>query len=102
MIILGSTEPVAISTSAEALIEFQRPEAACSGPQFAESHFAESHFAGAGEEPKYGALLANQADDTQAWFETDEWQRGEAEADADIAAGRVTRYDSEQAFFDAL
>jgi antitoxin MazE len=35
----------------------------------------------------------------QAWFWTDRWQKMEAEADADIAAGRVTRYDSVDAMF---
>jgi antitoxin PrlF len=29
-------------------------------------------------------------DSTQAWFWTPAWQAGEAEADADIAAGRLT------------
>jgi len=29
---------------------------------------------------------------SQAWFWTPEWQAGEREADADIAAGRVTTY----------
>ncbi len=35
----------------------------------------------------------------QAWFWTDRWQKMEAEADADIAGGRVTRYDSVDAMF---
>ena len=35
----------------------------------------------------------------QAWFWTDRWQKMEADADADIAGGRVTRYDSVDAMF---
>jgi hypothetical protein len=30
----------------------------------------------------------------QQWFWTERWQRMEREADADIAAGRVARFDS--------
>ncbi len=30
---------------------------------------------------------------SQAWFWTKAWQQREAEADADVAAGRVTAYD---------
>ena len=37
-------------------------------------------------------------DATQAWFWTPEWQAGEREADADIAAGRVIRFDSDEEF----
>lgn len=33
-------------------------------------------------------------DADQAWFWTEEWQRGEREASEDIAAGRVTRFGS--------
>jgi hypothetical protein len=32
----------------------------------------------------------------QAWFWTEEWQRKEREADADIAAGRVIHFDSDE------
>jgi hypothetical protein len=32
-------------------------------------------------------------DPDQAWFWTEAWQRGERQADADIAAGRVERFD---------
>ena len=41
-------------------------------------------------------------DASQAWFWTPEWQKGEAEADADIAAGRVVRMTDEEflAFLD--
>lgn len=35
---------------------------------------------------------------SQAYYWTAEWQRGEAEADADIKAGRVKRYESYEAF----
>lgn len=33
-------------------------------------------------------------DKSQAWFWTEEWQKGEREADADIAAGRVKEFDN--------
>jgi len=33
-------------------------------------------------------------DAEQAWFWTEEWQKGEREADADIKSGRVTEYRS--------
>jgi hypothetical protein len=38
----------------------------------------------------------------QAWFWTDAWQKREREADADIAAGRVTAYDDVDALLDDL
>ncbi len=38
----------------------------------------------------------------QAWFWTPEWQRREREADAQIAAGLGTRYDSDEAFLASL
>jgi len=38
----------------------------------------------------------------QAWFWTPEWQAGEREADADIAAGRTEYFDSDEAFLAAL
>lgn len=38
------------------------------------------------------SLVAVPAD--QAWFWTERWQRMEAEADADIAAGQVAQFDS--------
>lgn len=34
-------------------------------------------------------------DAAQSWFWTEEWQAGEQQASEDIAAGRVTRYDSD-------
>ncbi|WP_435589786.1 hypothetical protein [Micromonospora aurantiaca (nom. illeg.)] len=39
--------------------------------------------------PRLGELLR---DPDQAWFWTPEWQAGEREADADLAAGRVRRF----------
>jgi hypothetical protein len=39
---------------------------------------------------------------TQAWFWTTEWQAGEREADADLAAGRVENFESDEAFVTAL
>lgn len=41
-------------------------------------------------------------DASQAWFWTPEWQAMEREADADIAAGRVERFESDEAFLAAL
>ena|SRR5271167_334310 len=41
-------------------------------------------------------------DATQAWFWTTEWQAGEREADADLAAGRLEKFDSDDAFVTAL
>jgi AbrB family looped-hinge helix DNA binding protein len=39
---------------------------------------------------------------SQAWFWTDAWQAGEREASADIDAGRVTRYESEDELLRSL
>jgi len=47
-----------------------------------------------------GAQEAMGAD--QAWFWTLEWQAGERRADADLASGRFTRFDSDEAFLEAL
>lgn len=41
-------------------------------------------------------------DPDQAWFWTREWQAKEREADDDIAAGRGTTYESDEAFLRAL
>lgn len=41
-------------------------------------------------------------DSTQAWFWTPEWQAMEAEADADIAAGRVKRFKTGEEFLASL
>jgi AbrB family looped-hinge helix DNA binding protein len=41
-------------------------------------------------------------DASQAWFWTPEWQAMEREADEDIAAGRVTRFESDEEFLAAL
>jgi len=41
-------------------------------------------------------------DASQAWFWTPEWQAGEREADADLAAGRSDRYESDEEFIAAL
>lgn len=51
-----------------------------------------------------GILLRPQKviDATQAWFWTPEWQAGEREADADIAAGRVETFASGDEFLGAL
>ena len=42
------------------------------------------------------------SDTTQDWFWTPEWQAGEREATADLAAGRSTRYESDEGFLAAL
>lgn len=42
------------------------------------------------------ALLAAGRDPDQWWFWTEEWQRGERAAEADIAAGRVQRFMSDE------
>lgn len=41
-------------------------------------------------------------DATQAWFWKPEWQQGEREADADLAAGRAEVFASGEDFLDAL
>lgn len=41
-------------------------------------------------------------DADQAWFWTDDWQRGEREASADIAAGRTRRSATAEEFLDSL
>jgi len=41
-------------------------------------------------------------DPEQAWFWTREWQEREREADDDLAAGRVTRCESDDEFLAAL
>ena len=40
--------------------------------------------------------------DDQSWYWTDEWQAGERESKADIAAGRVERYDTVDDFIRSL
>ena len=51
-----------------------------------------------------GILLRPQKviDATQAWFWTPEWQAGEREADADLAAGRSETFESGEVFIKAL
>jgi AbrB family looped-hinge helix DNA binding protein len=51
-----------------------------------------------------GILLRPQKviDATQAWFWTPEWQAGEREADADLAAGRVETFASGEDLLRAL
>lgn len=41
-------------------------------------------------------------DPEQAWYWTEEWQAGEREASADIAAGRVSSYDSIEEFLEEM
>jgi hypothetical protein len=47
-------------------------------------------------------IIKGPIDPDQAWFWTPEWQAKEQEADADKAAGRVERFDSDEAFIAAL
>ena len=51
-----------------------------------------------------GILLRPQKviDATQAWFWSPQWQQGEREADADLAAGRGETFNSAEDFLDAL
>lgn len=49
---------------------------------------------------EWAAQLARDPD--QAWFWTPEWQAGECEADADLAAGRVTHFERDEEFLAAL
>ena len=51
-----------------------------------------------------GILLRPQKviDATQAWFWTTEWQAGEREADAQLAAGKGETFDSGEEFLEAL
>lgn len=41
-------------------------------------------------------------DASQTWFWRKEWQTGEREASEDIAAGRTTRYQSDDEFLESL
>jgi len=41
-------------------------------------------------------------DASQAWFWTRKWRRREREADQDLRAGRVERYDSDEEFLESL
>lgn len=51
-----------------------------------------------------GILLrrVGRIDPDQAWFWTPKWQEGEREADEDLAAGRFTRYNSDEEFLASL
>jgi AbrB family looped-hinge helix DNA binding protein len=51
-----------------------------------------------------GILLRPQKliDATQAWFWTPEWQEGEREVDADLAAGKTEFFASGEEFVEAL
>jgi len=56
------------------------------------------------EEWEEGILLKPRKliDPTQAWFWTPEWQRCEREADEDIEAGRVKRFDDVEELLEDL
>lgn len=47
-------------------------------------------------------IAAGRINPDQAWFWTREWQEKEREADADLAAGRGTRYEGDDDFLAAL
>jgi hypothetical protein len=49
-----------------------------------------------------GEISDGRLDPDQAWFWTREWQAREREADDDLAAGRVTSYESDEEFLAAL
>jgi hypothetical protein len=49
-----------------------------------------------------GEISAGRIDPEQAWYWTREWQAKEREADDDRAAGRVTRYQTDEDFLTAL
>ncbi len=49
-----------------------------------------------------GEISAGGIDPGQAWFWTREWQEKEREADDDLAAGRVTSFDTDAEFLAAL
>jgi hypothetical protein len=49
-----------------------------------------------------GEISNGRIDPEQAWFWTREWQQREREADEDLSAGRVTRYESDEQFLVAL
>ncbi len=45
-----------------------------------------------------GEISAGRIDPEQAWFWTREWQAKERDADDDLAAGRVSSYESDEEF----
>jgi hypothetical protein len=47
-------------------------------------------------------IITGPLEPDQAWFWTPEWQRKAREAEADKAAGKVDRYDSDEEFQAAL
>jgi hypothetical protein len=49
-----------------------------------------------------GEISDGRIEPEQAWFWTREWQAKEREADDDLAAGRGTRYESDDEFIAAL
>jgi len=49
-----------------------------------------------------GEITDGRIDPDQAWFWTRGWQAKEREAEEDIAAGRATRYESDEEFLAAL
>ncbi len=74
------------------------PEEICAAAHLAEGDLLDA------EITDEGILLRPEkaTDATQAWFWTPEWQAGEREADADLAAGRGDTFESGEEFLDAL
>jgi hypothetical protein len=49
-----------------------------------------------------GSLVLRPIDPDQRWFWTEEWQKGEAEADRDIREGRVIHHLNDEDFLKSL
>jgi len=49
-------------------------------------------------DPETGSITLRKIDPEQAWFWTEEWQKGEREAEADLAAGRSKKFNSSEEF----
>ncbi len=47
-------------------------------------------------------VVRREIDPAQAWFWAHAWQAGEREADADLAAGRMRRFDGDDGFLEHL
>lgn len=52
--------------------------------------------------PGLREVTEGRIDPEQAWFWTREWQQREREADKDLTAGRVTRFESDEEFLAEL
>lgn len=70
------------------------------GPVFAGQELATTQVSESFRVTSATGMFASEAD--QAYFWTEEWQKGEREADEDIAAGRVRHFDSTDQAIDFL